>query len=375
MNKLNYLRYCKNEILNHFLQWPTFWSNRGLAKPTNVAFAMSGGKCFFRCKMCDRWKEDWGMKTIPLEEKKRFLKLLREWLGQFRLILGAQGDPFMEKEIFELIKFTSGNDIITSVCSNGFLIDEAMAEKITSSGLNHLVISLDGIDAKTHDWIRGTPGSFQRIQSAVDSLNKKRKGMSLFINTIIMEQNLAQLVDLAKWVTGKKLDGVCFLQLESKNHFGKEPLSNDWFKDNELWPRDLRKVNEVFDKLISLKERGYSINNSVDQLRMFKSYFSDPSFLSKRPCFIGIQNLNIYADGNVYFCPNFAPVGNILEKNPEIIWDSLKARERRKEIKRCQAYCRVSACYYRRNILEKIEQFFKHRRLHSNYVRMRKEAG
>ena len=277
----------------------------------------------------------------------------------------------MEEGIFELIKLASKNDIITSVCSNGFLIDEAMAEKITSSGLNHLTISLDGIDEKTHDWVRGTQGSFQRVQSAIEILNKKRKGMSLFINTIILEQNLDQLVDLAKWVTGKRLDGILFLQLESKNHFGKEALSNDWFKDNELWPRDLRKVNEVFDELISLKKKGYSINNSLDQLKMFKSYFSDPSFLSKRPCFIGIQNLNICADGNVYFCLNFDPVGNILEKNPEIIWNSPEARERRAEIKRCTAYCRVSACYYRRNILEKIEQFFKHRRLHSNYRRMR----
>ena len=71
MNRLNYLRYCKNEILNHFLQWPSFWLNRGFAKPTNVAFAMSTGRCFFRCKMCDRWKEEWKIKTISLEERKK----------------------------------------------------------------------------------------------------------------------------------------------------------------------------------------------------------------------------------------------------------------------------------------------------------------
>ena len=175
--------------------------------------------------------------------------------------------------------------------------------------------------------------------------------MSLCINTIAMDKNLDQLVDLAKWVSGKRLDGILFLQLESKNHFGKDILSNDWFNDNELWPRDSRKVNEVFDKLISLKREGYSISNSVDQLKMIKSYFSDPSFLSERPCFIGIQNLNISADGNVYFCFNFDPVGNILEKNPGIIWNSLEARNRREEINICTAHCRVSACYYMKNII------------------------
>lgn len=371
MNKLKYLRYVKNEVLNHFLQWPSFWFNNGFAKPTNVTLVMSGGGCFFKCKMCDRWKEKWDVKAMSLEEKKRVLLLLRDWLGQFRLILGTQGDPFMEKDIFELIKIASDNDIITSVCSNGFLIDETMADKINSSGLNHLVISLDGIDEKTHDWVRGTPGSFKKVQRAIELLNKKREGMSLFINTIIMEQNLDQLVDMAKWVSGKRLDGLLFLQLESKNHFGTDPLSNDWFKDNELWPRDLKKVNEIFDNLILLKKDGYMINNSLGQLRMYKSYYANPSFLVERPCFIGVQNLNINADGNVYFCLNFDPVGNILEEKPESIWNSPEASERREEIKRCTAYCRATSCYYRGNILEKIEQFFKHRRLYSNYIRMR----
>ncbi len=370
MNKLNFFRLCKNEILNHFLQLPSFWLNHGFGKPTNVAFGISDG-CFFKCKMCDRWKEERKTKTLSLEEKKKVLILLREWLGQFRLILGSWGEPLMEKEIFELFKFASKNDIITSVSSNGFLINKTMAEKIISSGLNHLSISLDGIDEKTHDWIRGVQGSFQRVQGAIELLNENRRGMSLFINTIIMEQNLDQLVDLAKWVSEKRLDGIFFLPLESKSHFGKEALSNDWFKDNKLWPKDLGKVNEVVDKLILLKKEGCCINNSFEQLRMFKTYFSDPSIMLKRSCFIGIQNLTIDAQGDAYFCLSYDPVGNILEKKPEIIWNSPEARKRREEIKRCMAYCRVSACYYRRNIIEKFEQFLKHKRLYSNYRRKR----
>jgi radical SAM protein with 4Fe4S-binding SPASM domain len=321
--------------------------------------------------MCDRWREEKKIKIISLEEKKKVLILLKEWLGPFRLILGSRGEAFMEEEIFELVKFASKIDIITSVTSNGFLIDKTMAEKIVSSGLNHLVISLDGIDEKTHDWVRGVQGSFQRVQRAIELLNKDRGGMSLLINSIIMEQNLDQLVDLVKLVSEKGLDGIFFLQLESKFHYGKEAFSNDWFKDNELWPKDLRKVKEVLDRLISLKKEGYCINNSFDQLEMFKSYFSDPSIMLKKDCFVGIQNLTIDADGNVYLCINFDPVGNIFEKKPKDIWNSPEARKRREEIKRCRAHCRVSACYYRKNFLEKFEQFLKHRRLHSNYRRMR----
>ncbi len=370
MNRLNFFRLCKNEILKHFLQLPSFWLNHGFAKPTNISFGISEG-CFFRCKMCDRWKEERKTKTLSLEEKKKVLILLREWLGLFRLILGSRGEPLMVEEIFELNKFASKNDIITSVNSNGFLIDKTMAEKITSSGLNHLTISLDGIDEKTHDWVRGVQGSFQRVQSAIELLDKNRRGMNLFINTIILEQNLDQLVDLAKWVTEKRLDGILFFELESKSHFGQEALSNDWFKDNEFWPKDLSKLNEVLYKFISLKKEGYFINYSFALLEMFKSYYSDPSIMLKRPCFVGIQNLGIDSEGNVYLCSSYDPVGNILEKKPEIIWNSPEARKRREEIKRCMAYCRVSACFYRRNILEKFEQFLKHKRLYSNYRHMR----
>ena len=66
-----------------------------------------------------------------------------------------------QKDITDIIKFATQNNVLT-VVSNGTMITKELAEKIVESGLGYIHISVDGIKAETHDYIRGISGLMQK---------------------------------------------------------------------------------------------------------------------------------------------------------------------------------------------------------------------
>ena len=55
--------------------------------------------------------------------------------------------------------------------SNGFLLDEKRLDRLLSSGMHSITISLDGLEAE-HDWMRQTQGGFARASRAIQLLGK-----------------------------------------------------------------------------------------------------------------------------------------------------------------------------------------------------------
>jgi len=94
--------------------------------------------------------------------------------------------------------------------TNGFLIDETMAEKIAHSGLDVASISLDSLDANIHDFLRGQRGAHQRVMQAIGYLDKFG-AKSVSILTVIMGPNIDSLIGLAEWINGNyRLSSIYF---------------------------------------------------------------------------------------------------------------------------------------------------------------------
>jgi radical SAM protein with 4Fe4S-binding SPASM domain len=90
--------------------------------------------------------------------------------------LGAQtivfsgGEPLLRDDIFDLIAFARANNLNACVTSNGHLIDEQVAGKLSLCGVNVVNISVEG-KKDTHDHLRGA-GSFDKAAAALDNLRK-----------------------------------------------------------------------------------------------------------------------------------------------------------------------------------------------------------
>ncbi len=93
------------------------------------------------------------------------------------LMLYFQGEPFLNKDIFRLTEYASLNKNIYTVCStNGHFLSEEFAEKIILSGLDKIIISLDGTNQETYEKYR-KGGSFDTVVKGIENLVKMRKKM------------------------------------------------------------------------------------------------------------------------------------------------------------------------------------------------------
>jgi len=102
----------------------------------------------------------------------------QQWKGVIKDAsrLGAQtvvfsgGEPLLREDIFELISFTRASNLNACVTSNGQLIDEPTAQKLSASGANVVNISIEG-KRETHDYLRGR-GSFDKAVCGLVNLRK-----------------------------------------------------------------------------------------------------------------------------------------------------------------------------------------------------------
>lgn len=84
-----------------------------------------------------------------------------------------------------------------NMVSNGFLITEEKIIELKKAGLNLLQISLDGSNAKTHDYMRGINGAFEKAINAIKLADKHNLKTSIaFCPTSFNTYQFPELVSL-----------------------------------------------------------------------------------------------------------------------------------------------------------------------------------
>lgn len=332
-------QYQKNAIRNHTNKILSKISI-SLCKPMSIHLSITN-KCSLKCRQCDIWKNQQtrGMST---DEIKKIILGLKNWLGPFTLNI-AGGEPFTRKDIFEIINYSTKNGVEVSITTNGHLINRKIADKILKSGLKNLNISLDGINPKTHDYIRNKKSCFKQVIKALKYLNRPDRKICLVIATVFMGYNLKEIIPLVDFVEKNNLNGIIFQPLY--NNFGRDYDIN-WYKKSEFWPEDTKEVKKVISTLIERKKGKSKIINPVKQLRMFKEYFENPNKHTELECGVGIKNYAINEEGDALLCFWLNPIGDALKQKPERIWLSEEAKKRRLQIKNCRKNCKLLNCHF-----------------------------
>ena len=309
--------------------------------------------CNSNCKYCSLSHKK-HPKELTTKEWKTVILQLRKWLGTFYLNL-CGGEPFLRKDIFEIIKFANNIGIITDVTTNGSLLDKRKIKKIIDSRLPKIIFSLEGIKRETHDGSRKR-GQFDKIISAIDLL--KNSKINITLNTVISSYNLDELVDLVKFTQRNRLNGIKFVEVRV------EFIKNKKMRE-EVWPKDKNKINHVMNELIKLKQGGYPIFNSKQNLELIRRYFLTSNAKFKDICCnLPFDQLCIAADGDILPCflaNEFFPknLGNLRFNDPKSIWESKVYVESRKQRKHCNRNCMMGEGYLtNEGILSGIERFY-----------------
>jgi len=320
------------------------------AKGPKTCLLTVTNSCVLRCKMCHLWRLDTAGSEISVADCRKFIDSLSRFDTHPLEVHIIGGESLLKEGILDLIRHISDKGSRTVITSCGYTIDETAAKAIVDSGLSMLNLSLDSLDPKVHNFLRGKDDCFQRLMRAMDYLSKfKGNKMKLGINTIISAKNLGDMAELAEWAQqNSNIDSIYFMAV--MRPFGSG-LDWDWFKKegySDLWPADYSRVEAVLDELITLKDRGFKIENSAGQLRAFKSYFNNPlGFVKVKRCNVSGQAININALGDAYICFFMEKMGNIKQDNLVKLWNSDKAEGIRRKMRSCRNNCElVVNCYY-----------------------------
>ncbi len=309
-------------------------------------------RCMLKCRTCYKW-QDVVLEAPPtFEQYKNFLFELRGLVGKDFRINFSGGEVLLFPGVLDLARFSMENSFLTNMTSNGWLINEDMAGRIANSGLGNIFLSLESLKGQTHDFLRGVNGSFQKVTSAIEYLSRHCRNLRININTIIMEKNMDDIVDLAKWIIDDPR--IAFVNFQAIIQPFHTALEDRWFEGKEygyLWPKDLKKMEHVIDELIKLKKKNRDkINNAVSQFEIFKSYFRNPrNYIKKSPCHIDKKVINITASGHIYMCYKMSSIGDIKQEafDLEKTWYSPQADLVRNNIKECKINCQemINAYY------------------------------
>ncbi len=145
------------------LELPTFIPNA----PMRVYFDPTY-RCNLRCRHCitSSSPDIQAENELDILQIKKLLNEL-ESIGVLELAITG-GEPFIHKDIFEIIEFVQDGNMNLSITSNGTLLSPEKAKKLSELDVSDIRISLDGCESVNDD-IRGD-GSYKKAMTGLRNL-------------------------------------------------------------------------------------------------------------------------------------------------------------------------------------------------------------
>ena len=117
------------------------------------------------------------------------------------------GEPLLRKDFIDILEYAQSIGLGTMLTSNGWFINESVANKLHDVGVSIARISIDGYRSSTHDKIRNKVGSWDKATNAVNHLVNS-KIPKVGISPTITPENLNEIDELINWASEHNVDEI-----------------------------------------------------------------------------------------------------------------------------------------------------------------------
>jgi MoaA/NifB/PqqE/SkfB family radical SAM enzyme len=158
-------------------------------------------RCNFTCPHCytKSGAGEFGETKLTMEDI-RSLSDQADAMGVYEIDIQG-GEPLLNPDLFNILEAIQTDRFYVYITTNGWLLDEQMAEKLAAGGVDRVSVSIDAFTEEEHDKFRRKNGSFKRCMQALE--NAKKVGMKPYVNIVVGHYN-AQSEELRKFLD--KLD-------------------------------------------------------------------------------------------------------------------------------------------------------------------------
>lgn len=208
--------------------------------------------CNLGCPECPS-----GLKQFTRPTGKLDLDLHRSMLEQvkdtvFYINYYFQGEPFLHPHFLELIRDAHQQKIYTATSTNAHFITEKKAEEIVHSGLDRLIISIDGLTQETYENYR-VHGELNKVLEGTKHLIEGKKKLNsatphLIFQFLAVRPNEHEIDDVFR--LGKEM-GIDEVRIKTAQLY-------DYKNGNPLMPE-----NEKYSRYRKQKDGTYKIKHEL----------------------------------------------------------------------------------------------------------------
>ena len=223
-----------------------------LGMPTSVSIEPTTS-CNLRCPECPSGLRSFTRDTGMLE-KDLFSKILDELHRKtMYLTFYFQGEPFLNKDFLQMVSSAASKNIYTATSSNAHYFDDEVSEKTVKSGLDRLIISIDGTTQGTYESYR-IGGNLDKVLQGTKNIIKWKKKLRsnkpyVIFQYLVVRPNEHQLDKIQEIADDLGVDEVRF----------KTAQIYDYKNGNELIP-----TIDKYSRYKKNKDGSYSIKNELN---------------------------------------------------------------------------------------------------------------
>ncbi|MFH1061656.1 MAG: radical SAM protein [Candidatus Omnitrophota bacterium] len=305
--------------------------------PVTVNFLITNN-CNLDCSICSAHSMLNKAEALPAADIICFIKKIARYKPA---VFFGGGEPFIRKDIFEILHAVKQCNLKYGLVTNGTLLDQDKIKKLFNVEPEVVIFSVHG-DELGHDAKTGKKGAYSALSRAIELSVAHRKKAALLLNSVITPDNYYDLEDII--AQGKRLgvDRVRFEQLIflSRDEYKQHLAACD---DNGLLTEKEAEMT-TYIKDINQPGIGIKLQKEVSRLKkkygnfiIFKPYLTAKerekwfanNFDFDRKCMFVRHSVFIKANGDIIPCQFFSDyiLGNIKTGELSDVWQNQKRRE------------------------------------------------
>ncbi len=206
-------------IVNAFKVWMSYVVSKISKKPIQWGLPISitiepTTSCNLRCPECPSGKREFTRETGMLQQD-FYTQTINELHKKISyLIFYFQGEPYLNPKFLEMVKYASDKKLYTATSTNAHYLTLENAKKTIESGLDRLIISIDGTTQKAYEQYR-VGGDLKKVIQGTKNIIQQKKELKsktphVIFQFLVVKPNEHQIEDVKKLAAELEVDEVRF---------------------------------------------------------------------------------------------------------------------------------------------------------------------
>lgn len=184
--------------------------------------------CNLRCPECPSGLRSFSRPTGMLQEEvfRKTIDELKDTLCY--LLFYFQGEPYLHPQFLDWVKYAAAQDIYTATSTNAHYLSDENARKTVASGLDRLIISIDGTTQETYEAYR-KGGKLEKVIEGTKNIIRWKKELKsptphVIFQFLVVGPNEHQIEEVQQLAKVLGVDSVGFKTAQIYDYAQGSPL-------------------------------------------------------------------------------------------------------------------------------------------------------